>query len=207
MFFCSLTDKIAEKFPLLPRIRRSFWGLLLFCILFITIGISNNDGITLAVKPVEYSRYANQGVTSYHAGAVTLGGYFTISNPGLFDKIFLPESTSGLDLFTLLFMAIGSGIIIWMVPKLQQQNLFRKDISNAIGLLGYLLMLHGIISIYRMVSYAPHEIESLTRNEFTTQKTFPIMLWAELYFSLVVIALAHIYQRGMKLQEEQDLTV
>ncbi len=206
-FFQSVSGKIAERFPLLPRIRRSFWGLLLFCLIFITIGISNNEGLSIPVKPVEYSRYANQPVTAYHAGAVKLAGYFIISDPGLLDRILLPETTSGLDLLTLFFMAIGSYIIIWMVPKLQQQNLFRKDISNAIRLLGYLLMLHGSFSIYRVAYYAPNKIASLTNNEFTTQTTFPIILCAELYFSMIVIALAGMYRSGMKLQEEQDLTV
>jgi hypothetical protein len=67
--------------------------------------------------------------------------------------------------------------------------------------------LHSTVNILRTSYYAPHTIETLTNNEFTTHKGFPITAYAELYFSLAIIAIAGMYKRGMKLQEEQDLTV
>jgi hypothetical protein len=68
-------------------------------------------------------------------------------------------------------------------------------------------MIHGVINIYRTVKYIPDKIELLTHHEFTSIRSFPIMIWAELYFSLVILAIAGMYQRGIQLQEEQDLTV
>ena len=205
--FRSIYNALAEEFPLLPRIRRSFIGLLMMCIIFGLIGLTRTEGTTVSVKPAENGPYANRPVCDYEAGHVQLSGYFQITHPSFFQKLLLPDAVHSIDLFFLLFMAIGSIIIILIVPKLQQQNLFRKDISNSIRLLGYLIMLHGILSIYRITMYVPEQIEQLTNNEFTTSVPFPIFIWAELYFSLVVLALGSMYKRGIQLQEEQDLTV
>jgi hypothetical protein len=97
--------------------------------------------------------------------------------------------------------------MIVIVPKVYQQNLFRKDISLAIRLLGYLAMVHAFVSIYTKFSYTPNTIEALTNNEFTCSPAIPFLICAEFYFALVIIALAGFYKRGIKLQEEQDLTV
>ena len=205
--FRSINNALAERFPLLPRIRRSLIGLLMFSILFLAIGISP-ESITIPVKPLEGGRYYNQRVTTYQSGHVTLGGQFTITDPGFTDSFLLPNLTTDLDMITLIFLAVASIIIIVMAPKLYQQNLFRKDISNYIRLLGYLMILYGILSVYRSLFYVPLRIEALTNKEFTAQHhSFPLLIYAELYFSLIVIALAGFYERGVKLQEEQDLTV
>lgn len=205
--FRSTSNSLAEQFPLLPRIRRSFIGLLLFCLLFLVIGIADNNTISVSVKPLENSSYFNQPVTTYEAGHITLNGQFIISHPTVIEKILLPDTDTGLDILTLLFLSVISLIIILFIPKLHQQNLFRKDISNGIRLLGYLIMFHGIFSIYRTIQYVPEKIKLLTHNEFTSIHNFPILIMAELYFSLIVIALGGMYQRGIKLQQEQDLTI
>ena len=205
--FRSISNSLAEQFPLVPRIRRSFIGLLMFCLLFLSIGFSESKGITMPIVPRESGAYANRSIAIYEGSIIKLGGQLTISDPGFWERLLLPHVITDLDMLTLVFMALASIIIIWMAPKLQQQNLFRKDISNSIRLLGYLIMLHGILSLYRILVYGPGKIESLTHNQFTSQRGFPITVSAELYFSLIVIALGSMYQRGVKLQQEQDLTV
>jgi len=205
--FRSIYNSLTETFPLLPRIRRSFIGLLVLCVLFFMIDYSKKDSITVSTYPVENGPYFNHPVSTYPSGHVQLTGLLIISHPTVLQKILLPNADTGFDLFMLLFIVIGSIIIILIVPKLQQQTLFRKDISNSIRLLGYLIMLHGILSTYRTFKYIPDQIEYLTNNEFTGSSTFPIIMYAEFYVSLMVIALASLYKRGIKLQEEQDLTV
>ncbi len=49
--------------------------------------------------------------------------------------------------------------------------------------------------------------EKLTNGEFTRARSFPILMLAEIYFALVILAMAGIYKRGVKLQQDQDLTV
>ncbi|MEO7531882.1 MAG: hypothetical protein ABIS69_10735 [Sediminibacterium sp.] len=205
--FRSISNSLAEIFPLLPRIRRSFIGLLMFCLLFLLIGFSESEGVTMQVIPVKNGKYHNKPVTIYSAGSVTVGGQFRIINPSLGERILLPNVSTDLDMITLVFLSIMSIIIIIVTPKLQQQHLFRKNISDSIRVLGYLMILHGIINIYRTIVYSPRKIELLTNNEFTTQHGFPVIICAELYFSLIVIALAGFYERGIKLQQEHDLTV
>jgi hypothetical protein len=205
--FRSISDSLSEQFPLLPRIRKSFIGLLMFCALFFAMGITETDGILLSVKPLPGSQFNDKPVANYAEGNVALGGQLTILNPGFIERAFLPDATTDIDSVTLLFLAAASVIIILVLPKVKQENLFRKDISTSIRLLGYLVMAHGIFSIYRILEYAPKRIEAITNHEFTTIRSFPLMTMAELYFSLIVIAVAGIYKRGIKLQEEQDLTV
>ena len=204
--FRSISNSLAEQFPLLPRIRRSFIGLLMFCCTLLLIGLTE-ENITVSVEPIENSPYAHHQITAYASGKVQLSGQLIIQHTNLLERLLLSDANSKFDFIALLFMAIGSVIIILIVPKLHQQNLFRKDISNSIRLSGYLLMLHGCLNIYRTLIYIPEKIELLTHHEFTSHRAFPILIGAELYFSLVVLALAGMYQRGIKLQEELDLTV
>ncbi|MEO8174267.1 MAG: DUF2975 domain-containing protein [Sediminibacterium sp.] len=205
--FRSISNALAESFPILPRIRRSFIGLLMFCILFLSIGISQSNGITVPVKPMPTTKYANQQVAVYTHGVVSSAGQLNITHPGMIERILLPNLTTDLDMLTLLFLALASIIIILVVPKLQQQHLFRKDISNYIRALGYLVALHGLLTFYRNAVYAHQKIEALTNNEFTSFNPSALLIWTELYFSMVIIALAGLYRRGIKLQQEQDLTV
>ncbi len=205
--FRSISNALAASFPILPRIRRSFVGLLMFCILFFLIGIGESNGINVPVKPMPNTHYNDQQVVTYAAGSIKLAGQFNIVNPDIIERILLSNLTTDLDMLTLIFLAMASIIIILIVPKLQQQNLFRKDISNYIRVLGYLIALHGFLTFYRTVLYTPNKIEALTNNEFTSIRSFPLLIYAELYFSMIVIALAGLYQRGIKLQQEQDLTV
>src|SRR6187402_1540336 len=105
-FIRSIFDSLGETFPLLPRIRRSFIGLLMLCILFLSIGLSESDGINMPVKSVLDGQYDNRIVATYPSGVVKLGGQFTIANPVLMDRIFLPSVTTDLDMLALLFLAI-----------------------------------------------------------------------------------------------------
>lgn len=43
--------------------------------------------------------------------------------------------------------------------------------------------------------------------EYVAQNNFPIFVYAEAYLALVVIAISYMYDRGVQLQEELDLTV
>ena len=205
--FHYISKSLADSFPILPRIRRSFIGLLFFCILALAVDLTEGEGLTIAIKPLKNGPYQNQPVTNYAAGTVHLQGSFTIYHPTIAQKFLFPGSLSGLDFGTLLFMMTVCILILLIVPKLQQQYIFRKDISHFIRILGYLMMLHGVFSIFRTVGYIPNEIERLTNAEFTSQHDFPILIWAELYVSLLVISLAGFYKKGIQLQEEQDLTV
>ncbi len=202
--FRSIYNALGEQFPLLPRIRRAFWGLLMFCVMFLLVGLSS-ETISIPVKATGGIHYIDQPTLKY-TNIVVMPGRLTISDP-TFQEIILLQTFGGVDMITLIFLGIGSCIIIWMTPKLYQQNFFRKDISNAIRAIGYLMILHGIVSILRTNYYAPLIAEKITRNEFTSEVSFPVMICAEWYFSLIVIAMGGMYERGMKLQQEQDLTV
>ena len=205
--FRSINNALAERFPLLPRIRRSFIGLLMFCIIFILIDLTSDTPVSLPVEPAFLSRYEHATPIVYENVQIN-PGQLTIPNPTILERLLIPSSNStNVDPLTLFFILIGCVIIIWMVPKLQQQYLFRKDISNAIRSLGYLMILHGTVYIFRMSLYLPNKVRLLTHNDFlSTGNMFPLV-WLEWYFALIVIALGGIYERGVKLQEEQDLTV
>ncbi|MES2372392.1 MAG: hypothetical protein V4557_07420 [Bacteroidota bacterium] len=205
--FRSIYKALGEQFPLLPRIRRSFIGLTMFCLLFMVIGYSDEKGIILTVIPQENSQYNRSPVITYEKAEVK-PGQLVITEPTFIQRTFLPNASTGMDMLTLFFIALASIIIVWMVPKLHQQNLFRKDISNATRSLGYLLLLYSFIHIYITGQYEPREIEAITHNEFTGFGKFPlIVISVEWYMALMLIALGRVYERGIKLQQEQDLTI
>lgn len=198
---------LGETFPLLPRIRRSFWGLLLFSILLIISQFPGSDNLHVRIKPVEFGAFSNKTITTYVTGTVQLNGELILSHPTIWQRVMFTNAKTNLDIISLLFIAVISIIIIRITPKVFQSNLFRKDISRSIQLIGYLMILHAIVSIYRTMGYAPAEINRITHNEFTSFITFPILIWAEAYTALIVIAIGSAYKRGIQLQQEQDLTV
>lgn len=205
--FRSISRSLAESFPLLPRIRRSFWGLLLFCSIFLLLDLSADKGASVTIKPVNDTHYQNPTITKYPAGAIQTQGLFTLDHPTIVQRLLFPGPFTSIDFATLLFMCIASVIMIRIIPKLENQSVFREDITRYIRILGYLLMLHGIFTIYRTIEYIPREIERLTGQEYTGITHFPILIGAELYVSLVVLALAGFYKKGIELQKEQDLTI
>lgn len=205
--FRSISDALAETFPLLPRIRRSFWGLLSFCALFMLLDLSSENGVSVVVKPINDSLTVNQSTVTYPSGNIQSQGLFTLDHPTFVQRLMFPGPFTDIDFATLFCMSLASIIIILIVPKLQQQHIFRKDITRSIRMLGWLLILHGIFSIYRTVEYLPSEVKRLTTQQYNTIPHFPIMICAELYVAMIVLALAGFYKKGVQLQEEQDLTV
>lgn len=205
--FRSISLSLAEQFPLLPRIRRSFIGLLLFCLLMLFLDLSGDKGISVNVQPTDTSPYLNRNITAYPGGTVHLQGQLTITHPTLTQTLLFPGNVTGLDIGTLLCLTVACVIIIFTVPKLGKQHLFRKDITDSFRLLGFLLMFHAIFSLYRTISYLPEEVEQLTNHAFTSIRHFPLMIWLELYVSLILLVTASLYKKGIRLQEEQDLTI
>lgn len=202
--FRSVSDALAESFPLLPRIRRSFFGLMLFSLLLMSMQISTSDHISFPVKQNNLDTTLNR-ISVYEKATISSGYQFTIDNPSLLERLLLPGE--GPDLVTLFVLVVISLIIVRAIPKLQQNNLFRKDISYSLRLLGYVLLAHGVFSLFSELQFIPGIVEQHTNNTFTSIRYFPIVTMAEMYFALVLMAWATIYKRGIKLQEEQDLTV
>src|SRR5476651_254266 len=106
--FRSVSNALSQQFPLLPWIRRNLFGLIFFCVFLFIIGYSSQDGISVWVTPVQNGPFADRAVTSYPAGHVRLNGRLTITDPSVVERILLPDASSGIDLFIVSFLAIGS---------------------------------------------------------------------------------------------------
>jgi hypothetical protein len=170
-------------------------------------GRLNPDGIEITVQPNTQSVLFNQRVARYQLVSLTQAGQLHILKPNLIQLSLFPDNFLGIDLITLLCICIGCLLIILIIPKLQQKMVFRKDISTLIRMLGFLILFHAIFSVYRLVEYIPNEIAILTNHEFVAVRNFPISLFAEAYIALVVMAVSYMYKSGMKLKEEQSLTI
>ncbi|MBI2283419.1 MAG: DUF2975 domain-containing protein [Bacteroidetes bacterium] len=205
--FHFVSKSLAEQFPLLPRLWQNFIGLLLFCLILMILDYSGEPGITINVKPTDTSAYANKEITPYPGGTVYLQGQLKIAKPTLTQAFLFPGRFTGIDLVTLLCISAGCIIMIIALPKLQQQHLFRKDISSILRLLGFLILFHGVFFLFRTISYLPGEVERLTNHAFTCIRNFPLIIWIELYAGLILLATASIYKKAMQLQEEKDLTI
>lgn len=205
--FYFVSRSLAERFPLLPRLWYNFIGLLIFCLLLLILDHSGEAGITINVRPTDTSAYLNKPVTAYPAGTIYLQGQLKISQPTLTQKLLFPGQFTGIDTGTLLCLLAACIIMVVMLPKLQQEHLFRKDISTTLRLLGFLLSFHSIYFLFRTISYLPEEIEGLTHHAFTSIRYFPLMVWIELYAGLMLLVTAGMFTKAMQLQEEKDLTI
>ncbi|TSA59379.1 MAG: DUF2975 domain-containing protein [Sediminibacterium sp.] len=179
-------------------------------VLYIILGLFGRfrpDGIEVLVQPNSQMMVAQKDVTVYPACTLKLIGVLHISHPTVLQQALFPDTVLGIDLITLLCICLGCILIVLIIPKLNENNLFRNDISLLIIILGYLIIFHSVFSIYRMVAYIPNEIAMLTNHEYVTQNKFPIFVFAEAYMGLLVIAISYMFKRGLQLQEELDLTV
>jgi hypothetical protein len=200
----AIRKNIGYTFPYAPRIRRSFIGLIGFCIL--TILVTQQDEFTIWVVPNPDAIEVQKIADSYNAHTLAPGGRVVITDPGLFQHLFIRNNESGANLFTLIMIMIGSAIIAFMMPKMTSQLLFRKDVSGYIQVLGILIIVHALVTMFCTIEIRKY-VKELTHGQFTTPALFPVLLFAEMYMGLVVMAVGAWYKRGVKLQQEQDLTI
>ena len=205
--FRSIANNIIKKDALNRKIKRYFFGLMVLYIILGLFGRFRPDGIEVLVQPNSQMMVAQKDVTVYPACTLKQIGVLHISHPTVLQQALFPDTVLGIDLITLLCICLGCILIVLIIPKLNENNLFRNDISLLIIILGYLIIFHSVFSIYRMVAYIPNEIAMLTNHEYVTQNKFPIFVFAEAYMGLLVIAISYMFKRGLQLQEELDLTV
>jgi hypothetical protein len=205
--FRSIANNIIKKDALNRKIKRYFFGLMVLYIILGLFGRFKPDGIEVLVQPNSQMMVAKKDVTTYPACTLKQIGALHISHPTILQQTLFPDSVLGIDLVTLLCICLGCILIVLIIPKFNENNLFRNDISLLISILGYLMIFHSVFTIYRMVAYIPNEIALLTNHEYVTQSKFPIFVFAEAYLGLLVIAIAYMFKRGLQLQEELDLTV
>lgn len=205
--FRSIANNLFVEDTFYRKIRYYFIGLMSLYIMMGLAGRLNPDGIEITVQPNTQSVLFNQRVARYQLVSLTQAGQLHILKPSLIQWSLFPDKFLGIDLITLLCICMGCLLIILIIPKLQQKMVFHKDISTLIRMLGFLILFHAIFSVYRLVEYIPNEIGILTNHEFEPVRNFPIYAMAEAYISLVVMAVSYMYKSGMKLKEEQSLTI
>ncbi len=203
--FRSINDALTERFPILPRVRKGLYGLLFLSGLFLIMQCSN-ENIHVSVVPGKIGSYDSKTVVVYGRNAILLQGELIIANPTFLQKVLLTDTTTNLNIISLIIIGMLSIVIIRIIPKIYQHNLFRKDISASIRALGYIMIVHVWLMAF-CAFYTPSIIEHLTHNAFTTHNTFPIWLAVEVYAAWIILAVASAFKRGLQLQKEQDLTV
>jgi len=206
--FRSIANNVfIQKEAFYQRIRKYF--VFLLCV-YITAGlykVFSTDGVEIYVQPNIQSLLLNQPITRYQSVSITQAGQLYIKNPNFYQLFLFPDKWLDFDLITIFCNCVGCIIIILIMSKLGQKMVFRKDISLLIRLLGFLILFHAIFSIYRLIVYIPNEIDLLTNHEFIPLRNHPLNFFAEVYISLVVIAISNMYKNGIELQKELDLTV
>jgi hypothetical protein len=203
-FLGAIWKSIGYTFPYAPRIKRSFIGLIGFCILGILV--TQQDEFVISVVPNPNFTGVQNIADSYNGNTLLPGGMFVIKDPGIFQHLFLRNTESGTNLFTLIMIMTGSAIIAFMMPKMTSQLLFRKDVSGYIKALGVLINVHALVTMFYTLEIRSY-VKDLTNGQFTTPGQFPVLLFAEMYMGLVVMAVGTWYKRAFTLQQEQDLTV
>lgn len=196
-------EEVEKHFSLLPWLRQSFFGLSLFCVLFLLLDFSDSD-TKIPVVPVT----AITGITDtvLKTDNEVVPGMLQLNKTHWVEYLLLPGKTSQLDAVTLSVLLL-LGILLFLLIRKIQGGLFEKDLTTWIRLPGFLLFLHSIYYIVRYTTWLPQMVETRTHYQFTTFRTFPIVFMLEVYFAFLIIVSASWYRKAMQLQDEQNHTV
>jgi|GEM_PF-2252147 hypothetical protein len=188
--------------PFYKRVRDSFGVLLLLIIAEITSREWNHSYLTIV------SRKMDVGIlTRFPNGDSLKAGILSIDQPDLTTLLFSDQDGRA-SFSTLLLLAVISVIIIFISPKLSDQQLFRKDISRSIRWVGILITLHFAILEFYAKSHINRLVVSVTDGQYDwTQHGFNSMILAEGYIGLIIFAAGGLYRKGVVMREEQDLTI
>jgi len=189
--------------PFNRKLRDSFWLLLL--LIAAEYAQRNWDQATLTVVPTETGTGT---ITVYSNATATLkAGSLVVNNPDLITLLF-SDPGGRASFFTLLVLAIFSMIVIIICPKLSDQHLFRKDISRSIRWMGSLVILDAVIFEFFAKRHINQLVVAITNNQYEWSKRgFNTMVLAEAYIGVVIFAAGVLYHKGVKMREEQDLTI
>lgn len=188
--------------PWHKRIRGSFTGLLWF--IGLDLALREWQQVPVAVEPLLSTAGS---VAEYGDMASLKAGTMIIHHPNLVTLLFADHAGNGASLFNLLMMTVVSIIIIVIAPKLSDQDLFRKDISRSIQWIGALIITHGLLTMYGVIQLSDM-IKIMTRGQYTeASHGFNSMLYAELYVGVLIIAAGRWYRQGVRMRQEQDLTI
>jgi hypothetical protein len=188
--------------PQYKRIRSSFIGLLMF--IGLDLMLRGWERVPVSVAPMAP---IDGSLTDYGTAASLKAGTLIINHPDFIVLLFSNQGGNRSSLFTLLMMAIVSMIIIRIAPKLSDQNVFRKDISRSIQWIGALLIIHGVATMFGAFQIA-EIVKSITNGVYTNASLgFNPILYAQVYIGMVIVAAGGWYRQGVRMREEQDLTI
>ena len=194
------------KFFSKDQLKSNFWALLVISLLFLFMKLNSDGSITVSVKPNTLNTDYSSPVAIFGSNKI-YAGRLTIEHPTLIQKLFLPDELSLSDSFTLLGIIICSGLMIVLIPKIKEPNIFRKDLTRILYILAIGIILYSFLSVVKDDVYVDKEIKFLTNNQFTNQAASPFLYMLFAYIGFIIIRSIKIYKRGLQLQQEQDLTV
>lgn len=145
----------------------------------------------------------NIPIKKYQHAYVLPQGKMVMNNLNKFQRWVAPE-INGNDVLQLFFIIIYLSIIAIWLYKLNIEKPFIKDISEAIKLLGYGILIFSFI-IYIRDSYFSRLILVESIHEFSFK---PTNSWLYgLGISTICVWLSNAYKKANELQKEQNLTV
>jgi hypothetical protein len=118
------------------RLRSNFFGLILFCLMFLSISIFDNGAITIPVTPALGSSYQSLPIASFNNNIIT-GGILTIQHPSFKQRLLLQNVMNEFNTITLIGFTLFSILMIILIPKIKPNNIFKEDISLILKIASY----------------------------------------------------------------------
>lgn len=179
-------------------------GAFLWALIFLLVYRAGNSPVHFFVEPASSAATVTQ---EWQHASLLRGGILEINNPDIFQKLLLPSSSTSSDPLFLIGILFITGILYRILAKIERFGLFEAAIGGLIRLLGWGLIIHALLFIYRTVIWLPTEISNLTNGQYTPIKAIPFASILELWFAVIILLCASAYDKASILKREQALTI
>jgi len=118
--FRSIANNLFVEDRFYKKIRRYFIGLLS---LYILLGLArfSPDELEIMVQPNTQTILHDSAIATYPSASLMQSGQLHITKPTIIQWLLFPDKILGIDLITLLCIALGCILIILIIPRLQQK--------------------------------------------------------------------------------------
>ena len=183
----------------------SLWGVILYCLFFLVLGIIGNGPKYIPVSP-PYDESFSYTLASFPDATVFAMGKLEILKPTLFQKIILTDIDSYTDVINNLFWLVFSVNLLLLVNSIETNAGFKGEIPKFIRIAGLALIIYSFIDFFRN-AYVANEVLKLTENKYHYGSMLQSPNHLELWLGILLLWFARSYKKAMQLQSEQDLTI
>ena len=181
------------------------WLMVLLSSVFLITTVLENSSIRLNVRPSLDSKLYDEPIDSFANSKLYLAGSLEISEPGIKERILIPQDFLIFDGLTNILLIGLSILFLRLLNKLEENKGFRTEISRILRIGGISLMVYGILFPLRN-AYTSDVVKELTGGQYI-YNSFSQIQHLAMIIGILLVWFSRIYKKGMELQQEKDLTI